>query len=120
MGRKRRRKDAAPVVNDGPEPRPAGVRDNDQPYHRDDADPLWIEPSVSARPSLQHQCQSLRVAIEKMTHDYRAMVLAGQLGFSDAEFRLRGLHDAYRTLKWVEKHEAAIKAVAAKQEKEAA
>lgn len=86
-----------------------GRRRNGEPYHIEEYEGRWFEPKLSEQPDLDHQIQSIRIAFEYMEDSYRLKTSVGELGPGDAEFRLRGLLDTLRTLKWLKDNEPTIK-----------
>jgi hypothetical protein len=87
-----------------------GRRKNSESYHiEDEFEDRWFEPKLSETPDLDHQIQAVRIAFEYMEDAYKDKTAARELGPGDAEFRLRGLLDTLRTLKWLKDNEPAIK-----------
>jgi hypothetical protein len=115
MSRRRgKRGDGVSAPATAPEPRPAGVRKDGEPYHIEDGESRWIEPKRSKNPNLPHQQEAVRWAIDLAMHVYRPKVEEdGSLTPGDAEYRIRGLHDVYHTLKWFERNEHKLKAMIA-------
>lgn len=85
------------------------TRRKGEPYHIEAYAPRWIEPGLSQNPNIDHQIQSVRIVFECIEDCYRDKVEAGSMGPGDAEFRLRGLLDTLRTLRWLKVNIDSIK-----------
>ena len=63
---------------------------------------------MSEKPDIDHQIQSICFAFDKLQDEYKQMCRSGDLDPANAEFRLRGMLDTIRTLKWFKENKEFI------------
>ena len=112
MSRRKGRRGAAQPAKDAPPRDPTigrGKRPAKEAYHfEDEYDKGWIDPRLSEKPDADHQIQAICFAFEHMEESYRDKVVTGDLDPANAEFRLRGMLDTIRTLKWFKENKEFI------------